>query len=144
MKFKRPLIYVLVIVVMILIYRQYGPINHNDRVTIPLPPDPIAKEQIFKDLSDLSDNELPVDPILGGSFFTTAIRFNPDYKGVDGDQFYTAIEDGHVAYVLQYSLKEQYDRKLIYQVSRVIEGTSWPAGEGNVYVRTDNGFKLQK
>lgn len=144
MKLKRPLLYVLAIVVMILIYRQYGPINNNNRVTIPVPPDPIAKEQIFKDLSDLSDNKLPVEPILGGSFFTTAIRIDPNFKGVDGDRFYASIEDGHIGYILEYSLKEQYDRKLVYQVSRVIEGTTWPAGEGAVYIRTDNGFKLQK
>lgn len=144
MKLRRPLIYIIAIVLLYLVYSQYGSQLTNEKVTIPMPPDPISKEQIFKDLADLKDNELPVKPELGGSFYTTAIRINQDFKGVDGDQLYAAIEDGHVAYILEYTLKEQYDRKLVYQVSRVIEGTTWPAGEGDIYVRNGDSFKLQK
>jgi len=144
MKLRRPLIYVLLIVVMILVYSQYGPGKESNRVTIVMPPDPITLEQIFNDFTDLKDNELPVKPELGGTFYTSALRISPGFKGVDGDRFYAAIEDGHVAYVLEYSLKEQYDRKLLYQVSRVIEGTTWPSMEGDLYVRTDQGFKAQK
>lgn len=140
---RRPLIYVLIIVVIGLLYFKFGSLPSQERVTIPLPPDPIKLEQIFTDFYDLKDNKLPVSPILGGSFFTTALQIAPGFTGVDGDMFYAAIEDGHVAYVLQYTLKELYDRKLVYQVSKVIEGSTWPPGKGDTYMRTDQGFKKQ-
>ncbi|MGE5380024.1 MAG: hypothetical protein ACM3NT_03040, partial [Methylocystaceae bacterium] len=113
MKFRRPLIYVLIIVAMVLAYTQLGISKNDDRVTITVPPDPITREQIFKDFINLEDNEIPVEPALGGKFFTTALKIGSEFKGVDGDHFYAAIEDGHVSYILEYSLKEQFDRKLV-------------------------------
>lgn len=132
---------------MLLLYSRYGESNllGGGRNQIVPPPDPIAREQILKDLHDLSDNEIPVQPELGGKFLVTAIRFASGFSGIETNKFWAAIEDGHVAYILQYSLVEQVDRKLEYQVSKVTEGTEWPPGAtGETYVRTDQGFKLQK
>lgn len=143
MKFGRPLIYMLIIVVLVIAYTQSGVGKNDDRVTITVPPDPISQEQIFKDFINLDDNEIPVEPTLGGKFFTTALKIDSGFKGVDGDHFYAAIEDGHVSYILEYSLKEQFDRKLVYQVSKVIEGATWPSGNGEVYIRNGQGFKKQ-
>lgn len=144
MKLKRPLIYVLLVIVMVILYNYYGITKNSNKVTVVPPPDPIKLEQIFTDFTDLEDNELPVEPVLGGTFYTTALMISPDFKGIDGDLFYASIEDGHVAYILEYSLKEQYDRKLVYQVSRVTEGSTWPITDGDLYLRNDQGFKAQK
>lgn len=130
----------LVSAIVILLFVHYGTADRKEKITVPMPPDPMTRQEILNDLYDLSDNRLPVEPVLGGKFFTTRVYFPDGFSGEAGSRFWAGIEDGHMAYVLQYTVEEEPDRSLVCKVTGINEGNKWPTGKGLVYERGKDGF----
>ena len=119
---RRALYLVIALVVVAVLFKIYAGTENK----LAGPPQLSAME-IRDDFVDLSDNKLPVEPVLGGTFFTTALMYPEGFEGRAGDRFYAVVEDGHVLYTLEYELVEKevdgekkLDYKLISQEEDVV------------------------
>jgi hypothetical protein len=139
-KIRRYAYLVVVLAVVVLLSRGY---KGFDRTEVTFPGNPISEDVIITDMKDLSDNRLPVQPVLGGHFFATAVGFEAGFSGKKDSRFWVAMEDGHVGYVLTYTIMEEPDRKLVYKVTQVKEGSQMPSDAAQKW-QTDGKGKLQK
>lgn len=106
--------------------------NIDNQATISGIPAPIAKEVIFNDFKDISDNETP-QAVLGGTFYLNRLYLPSSYSGTDGEVFYVSMEDGHIVVLQKYQIGVQTDGSLKYQVVETRDDIDKPSGDFEAY-----------
>ncbi len=91
-----------ILIVMMLAYAVYV-YKSAENTKSPSTP-AVSQATVMSDFLEMKNIEVPLNPVLGGQFFTTELLFPAEFKGQVGDVFYARMEDGHVLATVSYRI----------------------------------------
>ncbi len=91
--------------------------NQQQTVVEEIPP-AVSQAAVMSDFMSMEEIEIPVEPALGGNFYTTELLFSSAFKGEAGEIFYARMEDGHIGITVGYrisSISESVPPVAVYE-----------------------------